>query len=84
MCSSVRGRPLHQLDQAAEFLVDLTQLIGGIFIGVSKTLRRALRLIVPDQRHEIGGEKGVVAIVDLIVGQEGPQIGGQKSDLLSS
>jgi hypothetical protein len=26
-------------------------------------------LIMPDQRHEIGCKKGVVAILDLIVGQ---------------
>ena len=64
-----------QFDQAAEFLVDLAEMKGGVFVGISRALGRALRLVVPDQRHEVGTEECLVAVVDVIVGHVGSVTG---------
>src|SRR5476649_2347264 len=49
-----------QLDQASEFLVDLTHVIRREFTGIGRSMFRALRLLVADHRHEIGLKKHVV------------------------
>src|SRR5205814_3308486 len=52
---------LHQLDEPAELLVDLPELKGGEFGRVGDAAVRALRLLVPDQRHEVRAKESIVA-----------------------
>ena len=50
----------HQFDQPAELLVDLPELERGEFRRLSHACVRALRLVMPDQRHEVRAEESIV------------------------
>src|SRR5438309_8663068 len=57
---------LHQFNQPAKLLVDLSELEGGKLGRVGKAFLRALRLLLPDQWHEVGAEECVVARADCV------------------
>src|ERR1044072_2112648 len=65
------GRTLlrfHQFDEASELLVDPPKLEGRELARIGDPLLRALRLIMPDQRHEVCAEEGIVACAYCVVG----------------
>ena len=49
-----------EFDEATQLLVDLTKMVRRKFIRIGRALFRALRLFVPDQRHEISLKKRLV------------------------
>jgi hypothetical protein len=51
----------HQLDQLSKLLFDVPELEGGELRRIGNALLGALRLVLPDQGHEIGAEERIIA-----------------------